>query len=157
MPNWSFVITQFFYLLALSLWIGGGVALGALTAPVLFQNLERPVAGGIFGRILRRFSRVRIGAAVVVVAAALARSLLFEPRVSVWHLVRWIALVVMAAEVVYSVLYLQPAIERSQAGIEGASPEERTAAKAGFDRLHQRAETLMKISILAAVVALLFN
>ena len=157
MPNWSFVIMQFFYLLALSLWIGGGVALGALTAPVLFQNLERPVAGRIFGQILRRFARIRIGAAVILVAAALARSLLFEPQVSVWHLIRWIAIAVMAGEVVYSVLYLQPAIERSQAGIESASPEGRAAAKAGFDRLHRRAETLMKASILAAVVALLFS
>ena len=47
MPNWLYIVTHTFYLLGLTIWIGGGVILGALVAPALFRSLPRPQAGGI--------------------------------------------------------------------------------------------------------------
>jgi putative copper export protein len=145
MPNWWYILVNSAYLLALSVWIGGVVALGALAAPVLFRALPRPDAGAIFGPILRRFSRVRLVCVVVMILAAMCKYLVWETHVvSPWIAIRWLALASMAAIVLYELFGLEPAMERSR-----GTPE--------FGRLHKRSELLMKLGLGAAVVALLLS
>ena len=36
MPNWTFLTLNFFHTMALVLWLGGMVAIGAVVAPVAF-------------------------------------------------------------------------------------------------------------------------
>ena len=153
MPDWSYLLVTLVYNLSLAVWIGGGFALGALAAPTLFSKLERPQAGELFGGILRKFSRVRLFAIAAVIVVAFAKYLKWESHAAeghyaIWIGIRWIAIAVMAGSVLYEIFYLERAIMTSR---------ENGASRAEFDRLHRRAELLMKVSLAAAVVALLLN
>lgn len=142
MPNWLYLLDSIAYHLGLALWIGGAVVLGALVAPALFRALPRQEAGGIFGPILRRFARLRLGAIVVVILAAAFKHFAWETHAAtVWILIRWIAIAFMAAAVLYEIYYLEGALEA------------RRSDPAAFQPLHRRSENLMKLSLLAAVVA----
>jgi hypothetical protein len=156
MPNFLHLALNAVYHLALALWIGGGIALGALTAPELFRQLPRAQAGGIFAPVLRRFARLRLFAILIAIAAAAAKHIVFETHsANVWIVVRWAALAFMAVAVLYEIAALQPALERLRPGVAGAA--ETDPQRAVFTRLHKRSEALMKASLLAAVVALLFS
>ena len=111
MPNWLHLVTNLIYHLGLAIWIGGTVVLGALVAPALFRALPRPQAGGIFGPTLRRFARVRLGALIAATTAAAFKHVLWERTATVWISLRWAALLVMAAAVLYEIAVLERALE----------------------------------------------
>lgn len=68
--NMAYQLVQFFYLLSLSLWIGGTVMFGALSAPVIFhKEPSRTQAGKIVEEILRRFDMLKWGCLVALVLA----------------------------------------------------------------------------------------
>ncbi len=156
MPNWLHLFTNLTYHLGLALWVGGSVALGALVAPQLFRALPREQAGGIFGRMLRRFARLRVGALVAAIAAAAVKYALWERTPTLWMAIRWAALLFMAAAVLYEIAHLEGALERRRLELtpqmEAEDPRRRD-----FNALHKRAETLLKASVLAAVVAMLLS
>ena len=143
MPNWFYLFFHFLYTAGLALWIGGAVALGALAAPKLFGALPRAEAGAIFGPILRRFSRLRLMATVMVIIGAGAIFVKWETHAATaWIAIRWAAIAVLTLTVVYEIIVLEPAMARR---------DERFAA------LHRRSEMLMKTSLIAAFVALFFS
>jgi uncharacterized membrane protein len=146
MPNWLYLAVNVAYHLGLALWIGGAVVLGALVAPALFRALPRPEAGGLFGPILRRFARLRLAAIVLVIAAAATKHVVWETHAStLWMLLRWLAIAIMTASVVYEIYYLEGALAA------------RRGDPVAFQPLHRRSENLMKLSLLAAVVALFLS
>jgi len=154
MPNWTYLIVSLFYHLGLAVWIGGAAALGALVAPRLFRTLPRPQAGEIFGSILRTFARVRLVALAAVIGAAAVKFMAWENGagqsvVRTWMLIRWIAIGVMAFAVLYEIFFLEGAISASRAEAGGAGER--------FKRLHRRAEMMMKLSMVAALIALFLN
>jgi|GEM_PF-586281 len=156
MPNWSYLIVSLAYHLGLALWLGGGIVLGALVAPTLFRSLpDRATAGTLFGQILRKYARLRVVAIVLSAGAAAAKEIFWEQHsmgiYSRWIFFRWVCLALMAAILVYEILYLERAIGRAQREMT-TEP----AFRPVFDKLHHRAEALMKISMLAAVGALFF-
>jgi uncharacterized membrane protein len=139
MPNLFYMTVSFVYHVALALWIGGAIALGALAAPELFRRLQRAEAGAIFGTILRRFSRIRLGAILVALLAAGVKHVEWERHASSpWIAARWVLLALLSAIVLYEIGYLEPAMGR---------------ARTEFMRLHRRSEALMKVSVLAALGA----
>lgn len=143
MPNWLHIVFNGLFHLGLALWIGGVVALGALVAPALFRSLPRPDAGAIFGPILRRFAYVRLAAVALMVIGAGAKYLKFETHAATpWIALRWAFIALLAIIVVYEIGVLHPRMER-----RGDD----------FARLHKRAEALMKVSLVAAVLALFLS
>lgn len=155
MPNWLYIVTRTFYLAGLTIWLGGGLVLGALVAPVLFGSLERHQAGGLFGPILRRFARLRLVAIVVAIAAAGVKQWFWESHaVSPWIAIRWVALATMASIVFYELFALEPAMGATRPGPDSAEDDPKRLA---FTRLHKRSEMLMKAGLLAALVALLLS
>ena len=156
MPNWLHLVVNLVYHFGLAVWIGGTVALGALVAPQLFRSLPRAQAGGIFGPVLRRFSRLRVLALVMTIAAAAAKYLVWERGGNVWIGLRWAALAFMAAVLVYELGFLEKAMERLRASVASAESEEDPARRA-FGILHRRAELLMKMTFVAALLALLLS
>ncbi|MGZ7081057.1 MAG: DUF4149 domain-containing protein, partial [Thermoanaerobaculia bacterium] len=109
MPNFLALALNALYYVSLSLWLGGGVALGAMTAPELFRQLPRAQAGGIFAPVLRRFARVRLIAIILAIAAAATKHFLWETHsANVWIVIRWAALTFMAVAVLYEIAALQP-------------------------------------------------
>jgi hypothetical protein len=156
MPNVFYLLVNAVYHIALALWLGGGIALGALTAPELFRQLPRPQAGAIFAPTLRRFASVRLVAIIVALVAAGIKHFVWETHTSSgWIVIRWVALTFMAVAVLYEVAALQPAMEKLRPMIGGAREDD--PARALFGRLHKRSERLLKASMLATVVAILFS
>lgn len=141
---------SFIYHVALALWIGGAIALGALTAPELFRRLQRADAGTIFGTILRRFARIRLGAIVVALVAAGIKHVEWERHASSpWIVARWALLVLLSMVVLYEIGCLEPLMERLRSRMRG----EDDPARAAFMRLHKRSEALMKLSLLVSLGA----
>jgi uncharacterized membrane protein len=146
MPNWSYLTINFLYQIGLAIWIGGSVVLGALVAPALFKALPRAEAGAIFGPTLRRFSRLRVLAVVLIVIGAAAKYIGWERNATTpWIAVRWVAIALLAMTVVYEIAWLEPALQRNRA--------DATA----FGRLHRRSELLMKSALVVSVVALFLS
>ena len=157
MPNWTYILINALYHLGLALWIGGALALGALVAPVLFRALPRHQAGALFGAALRRFARLRVLALLLIVTGGGAKFLLYETHAAtVWITLRWAAIAFLALELVYEIGYQERVMERlrQQLGPEAAADDPRRLA---FGRLHQRAEWLLRVSILAALLALVLS
>jgi len=145
-PNWLYLLVNTAYYLGLAVWIGGAVVLGALVAPALFRTLPRQDAGAIFGPILRKFARLRLAAIVAVITSAAIKHWVWETHASTpWILIRWVAIAFLAATVLYEIYYLEGALEA------------RRGDPATFQRLHRRSERLMKLSLLAAVLALFLS
>jgi uncharacterized membrane protein len=148
MPNWSYIACNSLYHLGLALWIGGAVALGALTAPALFRALPRPEAGAIFGPTLRRFARLRVGAMVMILLGAGAKYLFWEGHASSpWLAIRWAAIAFMAFSLIYEIGFQEGAMARAHAAGDTAR----------FGVLHHRAEAMMKVSLVAALLALILS
>ena len=103
MPNWGYMGVDLAWNLALAVWIGGIIVLGALVAPSLFRTLEsRAAAGEAFGGILRKFARLRAILIPILVLSGGARFLLWESHVTAankgaWIMLRWTAMAIMAA------------------------------------------------------------
>jgi len=153
-PNWLYIATNAVYHLGLSIWIGGALALGAITAPALFRKLPRPDAGAIFGAVLRRFARLRLAALVAVIAAAAVKHVVWETHArNAWIALRWAAICFMAFAVLYEIAFLERAIEARRVAL---TPElaETDPQRRAFGVLHRRAEGLMKAAVLAALVAM---
>jgi uncharacterized membrane protein len=155
MPNLLYMFVSFVYHLALALWIGGAVALGALTAPELFRQLPRSEAGGIFGPILRRFSRVRLVAIVFAIAAAFAKYLLWETHArSAWIAARALCLLALAAIVMWEIAGIEPRMGRLRATM---TPADDDPSRRAFMRLHRQSEALMKVSLAVALAAVFLS
>jgi uncharacterized membrane protein len=157
MPNWSYILINALYHLGLALWIGGAIALGALAAPVLFRSLPRPQAGAIFGPTLRRFARLRVLALVMIVAGASLKFLIYETHAAtIWLTLRWAAIAFLALELVYEIGYQERAMERLRVQF-GSGVAEDDPRRLTFGRLHKRAEVLLRVSVLAALLALVLS
>ena len=161
MPNWLYLLASALYHLGLAVWIGGAIALGALTAPALFRALPRSEAGKVFGTILRRFARVRLMALAMIVSGAAAKYFGWETHATstgswVWIALRWLAIAVMALILLYELLSLEKSIERSRTAFAPDAPAD-DPKRAAFNRLHRRAEGLMRLSLAAALIALVFS
>ena len=82
MPNFAFVSVTFAIHVALALWIGGTLFLGALAAPAIFRGApSRTAAGEIVGAMVGSFGRVKLVCLVVLILAAWLRFSLWE----VWN------------------------------------------------------------------------
>ena len=156
MPNWLHLFTNLVYHLGLAIWIGGTIVLGALVAPALFRALPRPQAGGIFGPTLRRFARLRLGALVATIVAAAVKHTLWERTATLWISLRWAALGVLAAAVLYELAWLEPKLEARRVHLMPDMADDHPERRA-FNVLHKRAEGLMKASLVAALAAMLIS
>lgn len=156
MPNWSHLFVNLFYHLGLAIWIGGTIVLGALVAPALFRTLPRLQAGGIFGPTLRRFARVRVFALAVTIIAAGVKHAVWERVPTLWISLRWAALLVLAATLVYEIAYLERALEARRVHLTPEMADDHPQRRA-FNGLHKRAEGLMKAALVAALAAMLLS
>lgn len=132
--------------LAVALWLGGMLALGAFAAPEVFGQLERPVAGSVMGTIFANFDRMVLVLIAVLVVSEAARVLLEGVRGRL-GLARLCAAAVLAGLALISALYIGPRInEMFHAGVM------RGVGQAGveMDRLHDWATRLGKLAFAVA-------
>lgn len=152
---------RYVYVLALAIWLGGMVVLGAVVAPTTFQVLQaiepstgRLLGGAVFGAILSRFHYVAYGTGALALLALAAMALL-GPR-PVAFAVRSAIVALMLVVALYSglvVLREVKSIQQEVGGLPSRLPagDER---RVRFDQLHQLSTRLMVINIVGALTLL---
>lgn len=156
MPNWFYIAVHSLELLGLALWIGGGIVLSALVGPALFGSLPRHEAAVVFASILRRFARMRVIALVMIIVSAGTKFLVWERNaIAPWIAVRWGAIVLLAWALVVELIRHRP-LHALAASFGPALPPDDPLRKL-FDLFRIRAEGLMRASLVAALIALLFS
>jgi hypothetical protein len=155
---------RFVHALALAIWLGSMVGLGALAAPATFQVLQvqvpsggRALAGAVFGEVLRRYHPVAYLCGLALVASLVAMALV-GPRPRVF----WVRLAIaglMLILTLYSGFVVSARIERLQATlgapVSSLAPEDERRAQ--FGRLHAASTGLMVATAIGALLLLFFE
>jgi hypothetical protein len=152
---------RYVYVLALVVWLGGMVVLGAIVAPTTFEVLQasapsggRELAGQLFGATIARFHYVAYAAGGLLLISLLAMAVLGpRPR---HFLVRTIIIAAMLGVAIYSGLVVLGRIDRIQQEV-GTLPSRLPATdtrRVEFDGLHELATQLMMLNMAAALVLL---
>jgi hypothetical protein len=145
-------------LLALVVWCGGLIALGAVAAPAAFDVSAarqvgdgRLLAGAIVGEALRRFHRIAYFCGAAVILSLLARRILGpKPRRAG---IRLALAAIMLGATVYAGTAVAGRIRTLQAEI-GTAPSnlpESDARRAEFGRLHATSTALLLIPVLGSL------
>lgn len=151
-------------LLALTLWVGGLVVLGAIAAPSIFDVLDlrqaadgRLLAGAIFGETLRRFHLLSYGCGAVVLGALIARAVL-GPRPTRFAFRLALAAVMLAAAA-YSGLVVSPRIARAQAqiGVAASSLPANDARRIDFGQMHRTSAALQIVPVVGGLMLLFWE
>lgn len=157
MPNLGYMVVQFLHLLALSIWIGGTLAIGGLTAPAAFRSLpSRAQAGEFMGPIFRRFDRIKDACCIALVATSLLKFANWERNWNIWFATRYLAILMMVLTALVAGWVVGPSIRHLRATVPatGALPPDRAER---FRTLHRASVVLMQIGLAAALVALLLS
>ena len=149
------------YLLALVIWLGGIIALGAIVAPTTFavlqsaaQDTGRALAGDVFGAAVARFHYVEYAAGGVLLAS-LAGMALLGPRPAGFA-IRMSIIAIMLAVALYSGFVVLGGIDAIQQDI-GMLPSRLAAGdprRVAFDALHRLSERLMLVDLVGALTLL---
>jgi hypothetical protein len=150
--------------LALTLWVGGGLVLGAIGAPSTFDVLaarhvpdDRVVAGAVFGETLRRYYLLAYACGVVLLGSLLVRGVL-GPRPIKFAVRLGIALIMLLATA-YSGVVVSDRIARARSEIGAAvsSLAENDPRRVEFGRLHAISTGLLMVPMLGGLVLLWFE
>ena len=156
MPLFRFVVARALHTLALAVWLGGLLAIGALVAPAAFHvtrtapalagnlPLQNALAGGIVGGSLRVFSVLTLACAAVLLGSSLALRPVSRRRWTAASLGAALLLLVSALALMFG---LAPAMDAAQGRGDWAA----------FDRLHhayEQVSTLGQFPLLLLLTAL---
>ena len=141
-------------LVAIALWLGGIVALGAVVAPVVFRTVAAPSSADAMTLVFRRFDKVAMGCAAAVLVAEAARVAVAPPVAGAarrWAGVRMALAGIAMTLAVWQGVSLSPRIEALHRG--GAI---RGLGESGLDleAVHRLAETVGKGQVLALLLLL---
>lgn len=102
-------------MLAIALWLGGLVVLGAIVAPTVFRNVPAPSSADAMTLVFRRFDRIALTCAAVAAIAEAAR-LAFGTAGGRMAVVRALLLAGAASFAIAEGMVLSPAIEALHRG-----------------------------------------
>lgn len=152
---------RYLYVLALVVWLGGMMVLGAVVAPTTFQVLQssapsggRALAGELFGSILGRFHYVAYAAGGTLFLS-LGLMAVLGPRPPAFA-IRLLLITAMLLVALYSGLIVLGSIDAIQlevGGLPSALPAG-DARRMRFDDLHQLSTRLMMVNIVGALALL---
>jgi hypothetical protein len=166
------LVLRYAYLLALVVWLGGMIILGAIVAPAVFQVLPlrepemgRLLAGAVFGAALGRFHYVAYACGAVLIVTLILMAVL-GPRPAQFAL-RTALAAIMLGIAVYSGVVVLGSIDRLQREISGdrmqtesghgvtpSALPEGDARRIRFDQLHRLSTRLMLVNMVGALVLL---
>ena len=152
---------RYVYVLALVVWLGGMIVLGALVAPTTFQILQasvpatgRELAGEVFGAIIATFHCVAYAAGAVLLVSLTAMAVLGpRPRA---YAVRCAIIAATLGVSLYSGLVVLGRIDAIQREVAGPVSRLPTgdARRGQFDQLHRLSERLMMLNMAGAMLLL---
>jgi hypothetical protein len=154
---------RYAYVLALVVWLGGMVTLGAVVAPAVFQVLPlrepeagRILAGAVFGAALGRFHYVAYACGAVILITLVAMAVL-GPRPASFA-VRTALAGFMLGIALYSGLFVLGSVDRLQRDIGvNVAPSSLPASdgrRVRFDQLHLLSTRLMMVNMVGALLLL---
>lgn len=157
MENLYFDTIQFLYHLSLAVLVGGGLVLGAAVAPAVFKTVRsRGEAGTVFGAALAGWDGLAIVSVIlVVITSALKAGFEITAAPELRLVIRWVALAVLAAAVLYSSGWANPVARslRAQTPAWDDLPES-SPFRREFAKLHASSSRAMRVGIVAGLVAL---
>lgn len=151
----SLILLRTLNLLALALWLGGLVAIGALVAPTAFHAVraapplagnvpgQNALAGAVVGGSLRLFNFLSLGCAGVMLVV----NPLLPPASRRWTGACLVTTLILMASVLYLAFGLTPAMDLAQA----------QGRMADFDRMHhgyEQVSTLLQLPLLLLLTLL---
>ena len=160
METLYFDLIKLGYHFGLAIIVGGGLALGAFTAPAIFRTLRsRSEAGTVFGAVLERFDGAAILALLLVGLTTVLRAGAADedPR-DVRILARWVSLAVMGLATLYASAWASPvarAIRRQTPGFDDLP--ETDVRRREFRTLHRRSTRAFSVAVLCGLIALFFS
>ena len=123
----------------LTIWVGGMWAIGYIVTPVLFQMLDKPVAGNVAGQLFSIINYIGLFAAVALIINILVKQGFNSRHWQLW------TLAVMFLVIVIAQFVLQPMmVELKIAGLTGDNATQ-------FGRLHGIASAMFLINSLAGL------
>lgn len=159
------LVFRFATVLAIVVWIGGLLTIGAIAAPAVFEIVSlrqapdaRLLSGAIVGEILQRFHVVSYGCGAGILGGLLVRAVLGpRPR---YFAVRFGIATAMLAATLYSGLVITRHIADVQQAIGPVAASSLAAddpRRVAFGRLHGYSTLIQFIPLLGGVVLLLFE
>lgn len=140
-------------LVALGVWMGGLVALGAIAAPVVFVMVPAPTSADAMTLVFRRFDMLAVGCVMTVLVVEMALSRLRDRPIARLDMARAGLATLAAGAAIYVAVFVSPRIDALHRGgaIRGLGP-----AGGELEAIHVIAERLGKLELLLgiAVVAL---
>lgn len=139
---------------ALGVWVGGMIALGACAAPLVFGMVPAPLSGDTMGAIFRRFDALAIGSAMVALAAEAVRIAAQRSPSTLGDRARGGVALLAAACAVTGGLAISPRIVALHAAgaIRGLGE-----GGAALERLHRIAESLGKVEVALGIAAIVLH
>lgn len=131
--------------LFLTIWVGAMWSVGYIVTPVLFQMLEKPVAGNVAGQLFTVVSYIGIFSAVALIINVLMQNGFNRRHWQLWTLIGMLVIVLIGQFV------FQPMMEELKAaGLSGDNV-------AKFGQLHGMASVLFLINSLAGLALVVFG
>ena len=152
---------RYVYVMALAIWLGGMVVLGALVAPTTFEVLQarqpaagRALAGDVFGQTIARFHYVAYAAGTLLLVTLAAMRLL-GPKPPAFG-IRSGVITAMLAVTLYSGLVVLPSMDviQQSAGSPISALPASDHRRVEFERRHRFSERLMLLTMAGALVLL---
>jgi uncharacterized membrane protein len=140
----SFLI-QWFYILALALWVGGMVFFSFFTTPVIFSQLPKEMAGQLLAALFPRYYQLGYGCGGILLITALLEALLVR------HLpwIRLILIAVMMGGTLYAGMVVRPQVHDLK--VEMRTVEEETPRA---EELKKRFSQAHRLSVLLNMIVL---
>jgi hypothetical protein len=141
-------VTTTVALVALTVWIGGLLALGAVVAPILFASVPYALAADTMTAVFARFDKIAMAAAAVVLATEAFRARV-SGRVTVGDIVRILVSLVLVGLALTEGIWVTPTIANLHAAgaVRGVGE-----AGASLASAHALAEQLGKAQVLLAAL-----
>lgn len=140
-------------IVALAVWMGGLVALGAIAAPIVFRDVSMPSAADAMTHVFRRFDLVAMSCAAAVLVAEAMRAVGKVHFAALDH--ARAALSVLAA--IAAVVEGEGVAPRIQALHQSGAIRGVGAAGAELSRLHDLAETIGKSEVVALLCIIVLH
>lgn len=129
----------------LTIWVGGMWTIGYIVAPVLFQMLDKPLAGNVAGQLFTIINYLGLFS-----ATALIINILVKQGFNSQHWQLW-TLVVMLIVILIGQFLLQPMMSE----LKSVGLSEENASQ--FARLHGTASILFLLNSLAGLALVIFG
>jgi putative copper export protein len=110
MKNIASLVSHFVTILALGLWLGGMLTLGAVVAPVVFSVVPLPTSADAMTVVFRRFDAIAITCAALVLFCELWRVNVTK-KLSRIDIARGVALTIAGLLALYEGMIVSPRVE----------------------------------------------